>query len=110
MVSSTMTRRRPLPWCRAARSRPATRRRSRSTADTAWSKWNRTFERSAAASNRTSFSPLRETALIDHEGVAALKVPVLEELFALFLKAAPAEAKDIFEHYCYEQGKPVGLF
>ena len=52
---------------------------------------------------------LRERELIDYREVAAVKIPVLEELFALFLKAAPAEAKDIFEHYCYEQGKPVEI-
>lgn len=52
---------------------------------------------------------LRETELIDYSGVAALKVPVLEELFACFLKSAPAESKDVFEHYCYEQGKPLEI-
>ena len=52
---------------------------------------------------------LRETELIDYPGVAAVKIPVLEELFAHFLKAAPAATKDVFEHYCYEQGKALEI-
>jgi 4-alpha-glucanotransferase len=52
---------------------------------------------------------LRETDLIDYPGVAAAKIPVLEELFAHFLKAGGAEAKDLFEHYCYERGKALEI-
>ncbi|MEM9591521.1 MAG: 4-alpha-glucanotransferase [Pseudomonadota bacterium] len=52
---------------------------------------------------------LRDTDLIDYPGVAATKIPVLEQLFAHFLKAGAAEAKDVFEHYCYEQGKALEI-
>lgn len=52
---------------------------------------------------------LRDTELIDYLGIAKLKIPILEELFALFLKAGSAEEKDIFEHYCYEQGKALEI-
>lgn len=45
---------------------------------------------------------LRETELIDYEGVAALKVPILEELFAHFLKTG--DSQDAFENYRYERG------
>ena len=47
---------------------------------------------------------VRETELIDYENLAALKISVLEELFAYFLKTGDGQAKDIFEHYCYERG------
>jgi 4-alpha-glucanotransferase len=50
---------------------------------------------------------LRQTELIDYVGVHRAKLPVLEELFAQFLQAGNAEAKDVFEHYCYEQGRPL---
>ena len=50
---------------------------------------------------------LRDTKLIDYPSVAAVKIPILEELFAHFLKAGPAEAKDVFEHFCFEQGKAL---
>ena len=52
---------------------------------------------------------LRQTELVDYMGVHAVKLPVLEELFALFLTAGDAEAKDVFEHYCYEQGRALEI-
>jgi len=52
---------------------------------------------------------LREAELIDYTGVHRAKLPVLEELFARFLKAGDTQAKDAFEHYCYEQGKPLEI-
>jgi len=52
---------------------------------------------------------LRGTELIDYAGVHRVKLPVLEELFAQFLKAGDAEAKDVFEHYCHEQGKALEI-
>lgn len=52
---------------------------------------------------------LRQTELIDYVGVHRAKLPILEELFALFLKSGSLEAKDTFEHYCYEQGKPLEI-
>jgi 4-alpha-glucanotransferase len=50
---------------------------------------------------------LRETELIDYVGVYRAKLPVLEALFAHFLKTGDAEAKDVFEHYCYERGEAL---
>ncbi len=50
---------------------------------------------------------LRGTDFIDYPGVAALKISVLEELFAHFLKTGSPEAKDVFEHYCYEQDRAL---
>ena len=50
---------------------------------------------------------LRETELIDYAGVHRVKVPALEALFAHFLKEADTETKDVFEHFCREQGKAL---
>ena len=47
---------------------------------------------------------LRETTLIDYDCVAAAKVPILEELFAYFLKTGERGAKEAFAHYGYERG------
>lgn len=52
---------------------------------------------------------LRNTELIDYPAVHNAKMPVLEELFAQFLKASAPEAKGAFEHYCYEQGKALEI-
>jgi 4-alpha-glucanotransferase len=59
------------------------------------------------AAGEAKLEALRQTELIDYVGVHRAKLPVLEELFAQFLKAGDAEAKDVFEHYCYEQGRPL---
>ena len=52
---------------------------------------------------------LRQTEFVDYEGVASVKIPILEELFARFLKNGSPDAKDAFERYCYEQGKALEI-
>jgi len=64
---------------------------------------------SLPATLEAELEALRQTELIDYAGVHRAKLPILEELFAQFLKSGDVEAKDVFENYCYEQGKALEI-
>ncbi|SMH45260.1 malto-oligosyltrehalose trehalohydrolase [Azospirillum agricola] len=52
----------------------------------------------------------RAAPLVDYETVAALKLPVLERLFAVFQSGAPAERKDAFAAFRAEAGEGLRRF